>query len=326
MKNSLKLTVNVITYNHEKYIKECLDSILRQKTDFDFIIRIFDDASTDKTQEICKSYKEKYPEKIELYLAEKNLGKTPDGTLINALRSYENITTPYFIFIEGDDYYYDKRAFQYLSQILDKNKDCICACGLVKILDDTSKKMIYTFPQNAKEIISLKDAETTSTYFHVQHSGKMIRTSAINIDKENPIYFCFDITQKYELLLQGNIHIGKRVVSVYRFNQCGVYSQIPFIDKTKFLFTQIINYNNYRNKRFEENLLSNLVCELNSHYYFSYNKNAFKYSEGQQKYRLKNIKHYFIPRFILDIFDLPRDLSRFLRKTYKKMRGTNELN
>ena len=74
MKNSLKLTVNVITYNHEKYIKDCLDSILMQKTDFNFIIRIFDDASTDKTQEICKLYKEKYPDKIELYFAEKNLG------------------------------------------------------------------------------------------------------------------------------------------------------------------------------------------------------------------------------------------------------------
>ena len=86
-----KLTVNVITYNHEKYIQECLDSILMQKTDFDYIIRVFDDASTDTTQDILKQYKEKYPDKFELFLAEKNLSADKDGTFFNTIRAYKDI-------------------------------------------------------------------------------------------------------------------------------------------------------------------------------------------------------------------------------------------
>ena len=98
MKNRL-LTVNVITFNQEKYISHCIDSLLSQKTDFDYIIRIFEDCSTDNTAAICKSYAEKYPDKIEFYPSSVNLGAER-----NALRSYQDIRTKYYMFIEGDDY------------------------------------------------------------------------------------------------------------------------------------------------------------------------------------------------------------------------------
>ena len=89
MKKAL-LTVNIITYNHVKYIEECIKSILAQKTNFKFIIRIFDDCSTDGTTEICEKYANKYPKKIQLYKADHNLG-VKRGVYVNALRSYENI-------------------------------------------------------------------------------------------------------------------------------------------------------------------------------------------------------------------------------------------
>ncbi|RLU05622.1 glycosyl transferase [Pseudomonas prosekii] len=67
-------SVVVSCYNQENYIEECLDSILAQEINFDCEIIVSDDCSTDRTQEILKSYSEKHPGKIELLLRRKNVG------------------------------------------------------------------------------------------------------------------------------------------------------------------------------------------------------------------------------------------------------------
>ena len=68
------LSVVVITYNHEKYIKKCLDSILEQNIDFPIEIIISDDCSTDNTQRIIKNYHKRYPEIIKPILRSVNVG------------------------------------------------------------------------------------------------------------------------------------------------------------------------------------------------------------------------------------------------------------
>ena len=63
--NSMKkplISVCVVTYQHKKYIGECLDSILRQKGEFSLEILVHDDASTDGSQEMIRVYQEKYPD------------------------------------------------------------------------------------------------------------------------------------------------------------------------------------------------------------------------------------------------------------------------
>ena len=52
--NEIMVSICCLTYNHEKYIRDALDSFLMQKTDFEFEILIHDDASTDTTQDIIK--------------------------------------------------------------------------------------------------------------------------------------------------------------------------------------------------------------------------------------------------------------------------------
>ena len=62
------VSVCVQTYQHAPYIKECLDGILMQETDFNFEVLLGDDSSTDGTREICLEYARKYPDKIRLFL------------------------------------------------------------------------------------------------------------------------------------------------------------------------------------------------------------------------------------------------------------------
>ena len=55
------VSISCVTFNHENYIGDCLDSFLLQETDFPFEVLIHDDASTDATSKIINSYVEKYP-------------------------------------------------------------------------------------------------------------------------------------------------------------------------------------------------------------------------------------------------------------------------
>ena len=61
MDNNIIVSVSCITYNHAKYIRQCLDGILMQKADFQYEILIHDDASTDGTDDIIREYAQKYP-------------------------------------------------------------------------------------------------------------------------------------------------------------------------------------------------------------------------------------------------------------------------
>ena len=72
----LKVSVCIFVYNLEKYISQAIESVLMQKTNFQYEIIIGEDMSTDHTRDICISYQKSYPDKIRLLLREKNLGMT----------------------------------------------------------------------------------------------------------------------------------------------------------------------------------------------------------------------------------------------------------
>jgi len=94
------LSIHIITYNHERYIKHCLDSIINQKTDLCYEIIISDDASNDNTQQILREYQEKYPNIISLLINTKN-----KGLIKNFYNSLDQCQGQYIINIDGDDYF-----------------------------------------------------------------------------------------------------------------------------------------------------------------------------------------------------------------------------
>src|SRR5882757_1263123 len=69
-----KVSVMLITYNHEKYIAQALESVLMQETDFDFEINVIEDCSTDRTQEIVMRYVRQYPDIVKPFFNKKNIG------------------------------------------------------------------------------------------------------------------------------------------------------------------------------------------------------------------------------------------------------------
>jgi glycosyltransferase involved in cell wall biosynthesis len=112
------LTVCIITYNHEKFIKQALDSVLNQITDFEWVILIADDFSNDNTRKIIAEYKEKYQDKIQLLLQEKNVGPAQNFTDL-----IKKPNSKYIAYLEGDDYWIDKHKLQEQINFLEINQN-----------------------------------------------------------------------------------------------------------------------------------------------------------------------------------------------------------
>jgi FkbM family methyltransferase len=111
------LTVIVPSHNHEKYIEQCVDSILQQKTLFNFNILISDDCSTDSTYNIIQKYKD-IPN-IQIQKTEQNEGPTP-RRIHNLIK---NIKSDYITFLDGDDYYLDEYKLQKQIDFLEANPE-----------------------------------------------------------------------------------------------------------------------------------------------------------------------------------------------------------
>ena len=136
MKREVKVSVLCITYNQVDYIKQCLDSLLNQTTNFEYEIIVHDDASTDGTKEIVEEYGKKYPKMIVPILEEENQYSKNKHFMFKRMLPYAS--GKYLAFCEGDDYWTDttklKRQFEYM----EKNPDCaLCFHNAENLYMDT---------------------------------------------------------------------------------------------------------------------------------------------------------------------------------------------
>lgn len=112
------VSIVVMTYNHENFIKQALDGILIQEVNFKYEIVIGEDCSTDETREIVFNYAKKYPDIIKVVTSQENVGVNQ-----NARRAVSATNGKYIAFCEGDDYWHDKYKLQNQVDFLESNKD-----------------------------------------------------------------------------------------------------------------------------------------------------------------------------------------------------------
>lgn len=157
-----KVLVSVIlnTYNNEKTIQKCLDSILAQETDFDFEVLVHDDASTDKTADIIELYTKKYREIIKpIYQTENQKAK---GIDINKEYQYTRAVGKYIAIAEPDGYWTYNKKLQTQLDFLEHHPDIpMCAHSSIMIEEGRAKKLVVSKKNcvlTFERILSTKDA------------------------------------------------------------------------------------------------------------------------------------------------------------------------
>ncbi len=130
------VSVSVVTYRHAGYIRECLDGILMQRTDFPFEVIVGEDGSTDGTREICEEYARRHPDRIRLFNRDRTLSQyvDEDGRTVrfNGLWNRMSVCGKYVAFCEGDDYWTDPLKLQKQVDWLESHPECGLVHGMAR--------------------------------------------------------------------------------------------------------------------------------------------------------------------------------------------------
>ena len=223
MKEKIKLSIVLLTYNHEKYIAQALESILMQKVNFDYEVIVCEDCSTDKTRDIILQYASKF-KNIKLCFSKKNY-----GVLFTFMTSKYNCSNAkYVALLEGDDYWMDPDKLQQQVDFLDKNENFVgCSHDTEMFYEKEQRKVKMSEGKTIKSVNEISDIIANSFYAHT--SSYVWR----NIFKETyPKEMCYNQTLTGDWLLSmlyaknGKIKYIDKVMTCYRLTGNGIWTRL----------------------------------------------------------------------------------------------------
>lgn len=213
-----KVIIRCLVYNHEPYLRDCLEGFVMQKTNFPFKAVVHDDASTDSSAAIIREYAEKYPHIIEPIYETENQYSKRDGSLRKIMDAHSLGRSPYIAYCEGDDYWIDPYKLQKQVDFLDANPDyamCFSAC---KIQND------YGLHTGTKgEEVTDRDYESTELLktWCVPTASILIRAAIAKderITKYDKRKTCGDIFVVLTAADYGKVRGMQDKMTVYRLN------------------------------------------------------------------------------------------------------------
>jgi glycosyltransferase involved in cell wall biosynthesis len=160
---SVKVSVLVTSFNHERYIRTALDSVFAQQVSFPFEVVICDDASGDGTRAILAEIEARHGDRVRLLLPEKNLGHRGSEIF---LRGLEMCAGEYIAPLDGDDCWTDVRKLQVQAGFLDRTPDCpLCFHNSLVQYEDGQSEPWTLYPAPLKERMDIENLlETASVH------------------------------------------------------------------------------------------------------------------------------------------------------------------
>lgn len=221
----MKVSVICLTYNHEAYIAEALESILMQRTDFDFEIIVSDDCSTDNTQAVIREYQKKFREKFFCIYNEVNIGVIP-----NLVQALQHCKGEYIGCCDGDDYWTDPLKLQIQVDILEQDPQFVVCAHSVAI-----KMPDQLLHQEIDESLKITDGRALALGNYVPGASVLYKNFSSVMPFPHWISECRinDWAMFVYLGQFGKIKLLGREMSVYRFTKSGIFSKLSSVDSTR---------------------------------------------------------------------------------------------
>ncbi len=222
--NEMMVSVCLLSYNHEKYIKQCLDSIVNQDVSFAYEIIVHDDASTDSSQQIIKDYAQKYPKIIKPILQTENQYSKGKGILAPYL--FPQCKGKYVAFCECDDYWNSAEKLQRQVDFMEANPSYSAIADNGLILNEITGS---SYPFNNEDDDHDVTMEEVIISRRFPTAGVLCRRAALDGYNEtchvqvDTILWCW-------LLSKGKMRFVRNISSVYRKGEQGmtVYTE-PYV-------------------------------------------------------------------------------------------------
>ena len=299
----------LITYNHEKYIAQALESILMQETDFDFEINVIEDCSTDRTQEVVMQYVRKYPQIVKPYFNAKNIGFKV--TQENAYRGLRTCRGEYLAVLEGDDYWTSPTKLQRQVEFLDANPDfAICAHNTIKMYEDGSQDSHRFLYWGQRGDGTVHDVIRLQWFFHM--AGVLFRNV---YDGEPPPQYrskwSCDIFVMISHATFGKAHHIDEDWAVYRAHAGGRFSGMKQLEGWLFNIDGLRRYNAWLGYRYMKTF-SEVISRYCSHVLKSHGKEGVAPLNPYQMMKILTIWACY--RSIFHVLGLPKRLARIAVK------------
>lgn len=241
-----KVSVLIITYNHEKYIRQALDSVMMQKTDFPFEVIIADDCSQDATPEIIRDYRAEDTE-IRLLLNDTNLGVTRTYK-----RGFDACRGEYIAVIEGDDFWISPRKLELLYTFLQEHPESpLCFHRIIRIEEGLDRSAVYPQLTLDKQFCFFTASDLARQNFIRNVSACMYRRKAIAV--LDPRIWNMKVREwlfNIVVAQQGPIGYVPEILSVYRAHPSGVWSGKTITERSTEILELVDVYNEYLGFRF----------------------------------------------------------------------------
>jgi len=251
--SEILLSVAVITYNHENYIRQALDSILMQNVNFKCEIIIGEDCSPDNTRIILLEYQKKYPNRFKLILRDKNVGATKN--LYDVLM---NCKGKYIALLEGDDFWTNPNKLQLQVDFLEEHNEYN---GVSHDFEYVNKIGEHTSMSNEKRSELAKEFTMNDFIkweWPIQTATLLFRNFFLtNKDEDFSIIYTAhnlmaDRTLAMLILKKSNILIIREVMSAYRYvlekDGTNYTSKFEMPDKRKDIVEITLHYINMLEK------------------------------------------------------------------------------
>ena len=209
-----KVSVCVITYNQERYIRQCLQSLVDQQTNFDFEVIVGDDCSTDGTRAVVQEFVERYPGIVRPIFQERNTGGSRNNLEVHAAATGE-----YVGHVDGDDYALPGKL-QAQADVLDRDPGCMAVWHQVDFFDDAGGFCSgKTADLSSFKLGRVTFADAIRLGFIGVYSALMYRRSAMSpIDPGRRV---LDVYFTWDLLSKGHGHVIDDILGRYRIASSG---------------------------------------------------------------------------------------------------------
>jgi len=220
----MKVSVLVITYNHDRFIAQALDSILSQQVTFDLEVIVGEDCSTDNTRSIVEDYSRRYPNTVVAILNPHNVGMKDNGFNVMS-----KATGKYVAFLEGDDYWVSDHKLQQQVDLLESDSRLAGCFTDSLVVDHTNSVIKHTYyEQKPKAITTTQDIVP----FGISPANTILVKSEVLEDfpqwfKDSPRHSGIDLL----VTLHGGFAFIDEVMGAYRVHDGGVWSSASVYDR-----------------------------------------------------------------------------------------------
>ena len=217
------VSIQCLVYNHERYIEDAIEGFLMQETNFPLEIIIHDDASTDNTAEIIKSYEKRYPKIIKpIYQIENKFQSGKKNEIRDAIDNI--IIGEYIAICEGDDYWTDPKKLQIQIDEMKKYPEVDMSFHLASTVDDLN---IERHPklQEKGRLYSLEEIIVGG--FHLVQTSTMVlkkeKINSLNLDllSRSPVG---DVWIRVHASMPNGALFINKIMGTYRIQSQGSWS------------------------------------------------------------------------------------------------------